>query len=88
MELNIVISQRDLSFKIDNQSGDNLSELIKVSSDKKIDSIIVSGESSSYTFLRQIALFVNLSSRLNVCEVDVRSKCFSKNKSTIAPIYK
>lgn len=87
MELIIDISKRNLSFKVDNQSGSGLNELIKLSSDIKIDSIKISGESKSYTFLRQVALFVNLTARLNDCEVELRSRCFNKVGKSIAPIY-
>jgi hypothetical protein len=88
MELNIEISQRELSFKVDNQLGSSLNELIETASDKTIGSIRISGESKSYTFLRQVALFVNLITKLGDCRVELKSKCFSICENTIAPIYK
>jgi len=87
MELAINIFQRNLSFKLHNKVGDNLDDLITVSSKEKITSIILSGESRSYTFLRQIALFCNLTAELNDCEIILKTKSYVKMDKSIAPIY-
>lgn len=87
MELKINISQRDLSFEVDNKSGHSLEELVKIASDKKIKLIRLSGESKSYTFLRQIALFINLTTKLNDCDIVLKSQSFKQSDKLIAPIY-
>lgn len=87
MELKISIFKRDLSYKLDNKHGVGLDELIRECSGVCLDSIEITGESRSYTFMRQVALFVNLSTSLNQCRLINNSKSFKSSDNKLAPIY-
>ena len=87
MELVISISKLALSFRVDNVLGEGLNELIKLAADKKIKTIKLTGDSRSYTLLRQLALFINLMIDLNNCEIILESNNFKKSGRFISPIY-
>jgi len=76
MKVNVTYKERELSFVSGATSGKNLDELISFVGKNKdrIDKINITGESDSYTFLRQIYLFANMITVLAGVEVYLNSK--------------
>ncbi len=87
MQLNIVIDGREVNYTLGSEAGEGLSGLIKFLSGKQIDKVTISGESKSYTFLRQIALLVNLLAKANHITIDLKSKSYLSKGDLLVPIY-
>lgn len=76
MIVRVDYSDRDLVFSAGNDQGKGLENLIKYigKNQKDIDKVVIRGKSSSYTFLRQVSLFVNMVSTLSGIGVNINSQ--------------
>jgi hypothetical protein len=88
MELRIEIEDRSITYQAGKTFGEGLEDLIKLLGEVEIGEIVLSGESKSYTFLRQIALLVNMLIKLKQTKVELKSKSFTKVEDLIFPIYR
>lgn len=88
MELNINVENKDLEYSLGSVKGQGLDALIKSLGEYKFDKLSLSGESKSYTFLRQVALLVNILVKINKCSLELSSNSFSREGDLIFPIYK
>jgi len=88
MELAISIDKKLLCYQVGDMKGNGLDELIGQLGSLKFDKVSLSGESTSYTFLRQIALLVNLLIKIKKVEVKLATACFKRRGDLIIPLYK
>jgi len=87
MALKLQISKRDLKYSSGKFTGDTLESLVKNLNSLEVDNIIVSGESKSYTFLRQVTLLLNLLIKTKGAKINLQSKSFGVRKGLFFPIY-
>ena len=87
MELKIKFKEREIEYSLGSSKGKTLEALIKALPNNSVDKVLLSGESRSYTLLRQLALFVNLLRVTKDVEVDLASKSFSSKEGFLLPIY-
>lgn len=82
MEVNVTYEERKLSFISGTTKGKDLDELISYigKNKKSIDKVNITGESNSYTFLRQIYLFANMTAALSGIEVCINSRKVSASR--------
>ncbi len=87
MELKIRINNRDLAYKAEKNSGRSLDELIGFIGGKygKIKSVSLEGETKSYTFMRQVYLFLNICKFFSNCKVIINGTAVKGN--FVAPDY-
>lgn len=88
MELIISIDERNLDYALGKTSGRGLDNLIKKLGQVKFDQISLSGESGSYTFLRQVALMLNMLIALKQAKVSLSTNSFKRQGALVVPIYK
>ncbi len=87
MKLNIKIKDREIKFDSVSHQGNDLKSLILFLRENSVSDVIVSGESKSYTLLRQVAMLVNILIETKQVEVILLSKSFSQQESLLLPIY-
>lgn len=88
MELKICIEGKDINFSNGQISGGSLDELIGKAGKMRFDSIKIQGKTNSYTFIRQVALFVNMISSNSKVRVESKSESFDVKNNLAVPIYK
>lgn len=87
MELTIQIKDRSVEYSSSEYSGEGFDNLIKALSSCKVNQLTISGESKSYTFLRQISLFANLLAKTEETKLVLTSKSFRIIEGLLFPIY-
>jgi len=87
MQIEIKIDGRNLNFSCQDEQGSSLEQLIGFigRENGKINKVKLSGESGSYTAIRQAYLFLNLYRELSGCQVEIDGKV--ARKGFIAPDY-
>jgi hypothetical protein len=80
--LKIDYHNRDLTFDCEGYRGTGLQELIVYSADNrgKIKQMCISGDSVSYTFERQLYLFINLFSKISRADVTINGRHVGKRQ--------
>lgn len=87
MRLNLTIDARQVKYDLGEISGEGLENLIKSIGNEGLEIVEVSGESKSYTFLRQIALLVNVLVATNQITIDLKSSSYTLKGGLLVPIY-
>lgn len=87
MELVLELNNKELDYSCGSRKGDSLDGLIENLSNLGFDKIVISGESKSYTFLRQVALFANMLVKIQNVEVTLKSDSFKVVDGMLFPIY-
>ena len=87
MQLNLEIKDRNVEFSLEDKKGEGIENLIKFVGSNSFEEIIITGETKSYSFLRQIALFVNLLIETKEIKVTLRSASFNQVEGRLFPIY-
>jgi hypothetical protein len=86
VELELIVKDRNVKFSLGKSKGEGLESLIKIVS-QDFDNVVVKGETKSYSFLRQICLFINLLIALKQVKLVVKSGSFEVNKGVLLPVY-
>lgn len=87
MELKLYLKDRQVTYELAGEKGESLENLIKLVGKKEFDKISIYGETKSYTFLRQVALLVNILSKTKVFDLSLNSNSFEKKAGVLLPIY-
>jgi hypothetical protein len=88
MELILKIENKNLKYSSGKIEAEGLENLIKSLGELEFSEIVLSGESKSYTFLRQVALLVNILIKTKKCSLKLKSDSFSMAGDLVFPIYK
>jgi hypothetical protein len=88
MKIEVTYKNRDLIFKSPEGSGSGLDKLISFigANKNKISQINISGESNSYTFLRQVYLMANLIREISAITFIINADKIKPNQITL-PVY-
>jgi len=87
MKLNIRIEGREIKYQSGSYRGKDLKSLILFLRENTVSGIIISGESKSYTLLRQVAMLINMLIETSQTEVALHTKSFQFKKNCLFPIY-
>ncbi|MFH1855306.1 MAG: hypothetical protein ABH810_02790 [bacterium] len=87
MKLNIEIKDREIKYQSASHQGQDLKSLILFLRENSVSDVIISGESKSYTLLRQVAMLVNMLIETKQIKVTLLSKSFSLKENRFLPIY-
>lgn len=89
MDIKVTYKDRDLKFNSDSYRGSGIRELLEFTKKNKgkIDHLEITGESNSYTFLRQIYLLTNILSQISDIKIKIDGYKVKADK-IILPVYK
>ncbi len=87
MELKLNIHDKQVTYELSSQKGEGLEGLVR-SLTSDITKVLIEGETESYSFMRQIALLVNILKKTQDIEIALDSSSFQVINNLLVPIYK